>query len=85
MTRDTIYVQLNGREYAVTYCVSPHFGDYVQISTSWEQIALGQASFARPMREWRTRSVDPSGRLGKKVLAAAEALKAAAAKPIGQE
>ena len=60
------YINIGQKQYTVVR----HDNGAVSISTTWEAIVPSTVSSARPSYTSRYASVDPSGRLGKKIIAA---------------
>ena len=60
------YITLNKKQYRVVQ----HDNGAINISTTWEAIVPSTARSAHPSYSHRYASIDPSGRLGKKILAA---------------
>jgi hypothetical protein len=62
------YVTINSKQYKVVQ----HDNGVISISTTWEAIVPSTARSAHPSYSHRYASIDPSGRLGKKILASLE-------------
>ena len=60
------YINIGQKQYTVVR----HDNGAVSISTTWEAIVPSTVSSARPSYSHRHASIDPSGRLGKKIIAA---------------